>query len=851
MNTESAEQVLKRIETPLRLTLLGLWAERLARAVWPLWTVAIAAIAAAAMGVQDNLPLEAAWFGLVSVGVALIWAAIYGLRSFRRPTRTEALVRLDARIPGQPIAALRDAQAIGATDPASQAVWNVHRARMAARAAGAKAVEPDLRLASRDTYALRYVALTALVMALIFGSLWRVTSIGTLASGGAAVGAAGPAWEGWAQPPAYTGKPALYLNDQTAEALTLPTGTRLQIRLYGEPGALILSETVSGRTDGAGASEPSQDFVITKSGTVTIQGDGGRTWQVVATADTLPTVTPEIKIGREADGRFKQKFTARDDYGVTKGQVSIALDLAATPRTFGLALDPEATAPVILDLPLPVRGNRADIKSTLVDDLSKHVFSNLPVTMTYSVTDAAGQSSAADPIKLTLPGRRFFDPFAAALIEMRRDLMWNRLNAPRAVQILKAVTNKPEGFIRNERAYLRLRVALKRLDTSAANLDPTVRDEIVEELWQIALLVEEGDLASAQERLRRAQDRLDEAIKNGASPEEIAELMEEMRQALDNYMQELAEESKRNGEEQTSQNGPSIEMSQDQLQQMLDKLQQLMEEGKTAEAAELMEQLRQFMENMQVAQGEGQGNGQGKGGPGQQAMKDLGKTLRDQQGLSDDAFRDLQDGQEGNDPGQQGNPQPGEGGQDGQQGQDGQEGQGGQEGQNGKSLAERQQDLRNRLEALNNNGKLPGQGSEQGEAGREKLGDAGRAMDEAEDALRNGDLPGALDKQAEAMDAMRDGIRNFGEAMAEEGRNEGQAAEGQQADGAERPGDRDPLGRESAEGSRRIGSDRNLLQGEDVYRRAQDLLEEIRKRSGEQARPEGERNYLKRLLDLF
>ena len=136
-------------------------------------------------------------------------------------------------------------------------------------------------------------------------------------------------------------------------------------------------------------------------------------------------------------------------------------------------------------------------------------------------------------------------------------------------------------------------------------------------------------------------------------------------------------------------------------------------------------------------------------------------------------------------------------------------------------------------------------------AGREKLGDAGRAMDEAEDALRNGDLPGALDKQAEAMDAMRDGIRDFGEALAEEGRPEGQPTDGQQADGAERPGDRDPLGREEGDSSRRIGSDRNLLQGEDVYRRAQDLLEEIRKRSGEQARPEGERNYLKRLLDLF
>ena len=836
METETPERALKRIETPLRLTLIGLWAERIARAFWPLWTVAIAALAAAALGLQDTLPLEAAWFGLVAVVIALIWSAIYGFRTFHKPSRTDALIRLDARLPGQPIAALRDAQVIGATDPASQAVWNAHRARMAARAAGAKAVEPDLRLASRDKYALRYVALTGMVMALLFGSIWRITSVAGLTPGGAAVAASGPAWEGWAQPPAYTAKPALYLNDQTAEALTLPAGTRLQIRLYGEPGALILSETVSGRTNTPGASEPTQDFVVTKSGTLTIDGAGGREWQVVAIPDTAPTVVPAADIGREADGRFKQKFTATDDYGITKGQVSISLDLAATPRKFGLEIAPEATDPVILDLPLPVRGNRADIKSTMVDDLSKHVFSNLPVTMTYSVTDAAGQTGTAVPIKLTLPGRRFFDPLAAALIEMRRDIIWNRLNAPRSVQILKAVTNKPEGFIRNERAYLRLRVALKRLDADAADLQPTARDEIAEELWQIALLVEEGDLASAQERLRRAQDRLDEAIKNGASPEEIDQLMKEMREALNDYMNQLAEENQRNGEEETSQNGPSIEMSQDQLQQMLDKLQQLMEEGKTAEAAELMEQLRQFMENMQVTQGDGQGNGQGKGGPGQQAMKDLGKTLRDQQGLSDDAYRDLQDGQEGNQPGQQGKPQPD---------------QNGQSGPDGKSLAERQQELRDRLDGLNKNGKLPGKGSEQGEAGREKLGDAGRAMDQAEDALRNGDLPGALDKQAEAMDAMRDGIRDFGEALAQEGRREGDSPDGQQADGSDRPGDRDPLGRENGDDSRRIGSDRNLLQGEDVYRRAQDLLEEIRKRSGEQARPEGERNYLKRLLDLF
>jgi hypothetical protein len=100
------------------------------------------------------------------------------------------------------------------------------------------------------------------------------------------------------------------------------------------------------------------------------------------------------------------------------------------------------------------------------------------------------------------------------------------------------------------------------------------------------------------------------------------------------------------------------------------------------------------------------------------------------------------------------------------------------------------------------------------------------------------------------MEAMRDGIRQFGEALAQEQRQPGDNQQGR-ADGTADPNSQiDPLGREPGQ-SARIGSDRNMLQGEDVYRRAQDLLEEIRRRSGEQARPEGERDYLRRLLDLF
>lgn len=827
------ESPLSAIARPLRLTLLGLWAERAVRCFWPAWTVALATLAALAFGVQDVLPLEAAWAALVLAVLGLLWALVHGLRAFRAPTRQEALARLDERLPGRPIATLSDRQAIGSEDPASMAVWQAHRARMAARAAAARPVEPDLRLARRDPYALRYVALTAFVMALFFGSLWRVASVQALAPGAGNELAAGPAWEGWAQPPAYTGKPSLYLNDIPEGRLELPIGTRLQFRLYGEVGSLTLSETVSGRTEVPAASDPIHDFTLTRSGEVAVGGPSGRVWSIIATPDLAPNVTPAGSASREGQGQFAMEFAANDDYGIASGQVSIALDLPAIERSHGLTIAPEPRDPVILDLPMPMTGNRAEIAETLVDDLSEHPFANLPVTMTFSVADAAGQTGEADPVHLILPARRFFDPFAAALIEMRRDLLWNRANAPRSAQILKAITHRPEDLIRNQRAYLRLRVLMRDLEAQKVSLSPDTRDAMAAELWEIALLVEEGDLASAMERLRRAQDRLDEAMRNGADPSEIEQLMQELRQALNDYMRELAEEAQRNPDSQLSQNMDGMQMSGDQLQEMLDELQRLMEEGRMAEAQELMEMLRQLMENMQVAQGEGQG--QGQGGPGQQAMRDLQDTLRGQQGLSDDAFRDLQDGQEGNE-GQQPGQQQGEG-----------EGQG--EGQ-GRSLAERQQDLRNRLGQLQN-GPLPGDGSERGEEGRRQLDRAGRAMDEAEDALRDGDLPGALDRQAEAMEALREGMREFGDALAEnQQQQQGNAQQGQEFGQADPNGQRDPLGREPGN-SARIGSDRNMLQGEDVYRRAQDLLDEIRRRSGEQARPEGEREYLRRLLDMF
>lgn len=816
-------EVMRRIRWPLRLTWAGLWAERLSRAFWPLWTVILAALAALSFGLQDILPLEAAWAGLVGGLLGFALALWHGFRRFRRPSRAEALARLDASLPGQPILALADDQAIGGNDPASVAVWQAHRRRMAARVAQARPVRPDLGLAARDVFGLRYLALTAMVIALMFGSIWRAASVTGLAPGAAEAMMNGPTWEGWAQPPLHTGKPALYLNDIPEGTLNLPKGTRLQVRLYGEVGALTLSETVSGAVTPPPASDLAQSFDVMQDGAVAINGAGGRVWQVVALPDLAPKIEITGALTREREGKMQLPFAAEDDYGITGGAAQITLDLAQVDRRFGLATDPEPREALVIDLPLPISGNRAKFSDMILEDVSKHPFANLPVEIRLTATDAMAQQGEAPVLQGVLPGKRFFDPLAAAIIEMRRDLLWNRSNAPRAAQIFKAFTHLPEDLIRDGKTFDRLKAAIARLDASAADLTPALRDELADELWEIALLVEEGDLASARERLQRAQERLSEAMRNGADPSEIQELMEELREATKEYMQMLAEQAQRNPDSQQAQNQERMEITGDQIQEMMDEIQRLMEEGKMDEAAQAMAMLQQLLENLQMTEG---GAG-GQGGPQSPGMGELQDTLRDQQGLSDEAFRELQQGE-----GQQGETpqQPGEG-----------EGEG--------SLADRQRELQQRLDRLNGD-QLPGAGSERGQEGREALGEAERQMREAERALREGDLSGALDRQAEAMNNLRDGMRALGEAQAEEQRQEQAGGEGQGQGRGEPGNQRDPLGREQGE-SGRIGSDRNLLQGQDVYRRAQDLLDEIRRRAGEQQRAENERDYLRRLLELF
>jgi hypothetical protein len=70
----------------------------------------------------------------------------------------------------------------------------------------------------------------------LFGTLGRVADVGDAVTiGPGAASASGPSWEGWVEPPIYTGLPSLYLNDIAAESFETPEGSRISLRFYGNP----------------------------------------------------------------------------------------------------------------------------------------------------------------------------------------------------------------------------------------------------------------------------------------------------------------------------------------------------------------------------------------------------------------------------------------------------------------------------------------------------------------------------------------------------------------------------------------------------------------------------------------
>lgn len=842
---------------------LALVWERLGPALWAPLTILGGFAALALFNLLPHLPgwlhaaVLAALLGAFAATLAL------GARRLRLPDSSETRRRLerDSGIPHRPLSALHDRPA--GSDPMAEALWRLHQERARAAMRRLRVAWPQSDVPKHDRFALRALVILLVVVAGAAGwGDWRPRLMAALSprfDGASATATA--TLDLWLTPPDYTGLPPVFLKAGAAvsapadQPVAVPQGSQVMARVSGGGGVPTLE--AGDRSTPFDAVDPTTFQIqqpITGGARIAVI-QGGRTlgsWPIRVIPDTAPLVAHASPPTAGERGALKLEYAARDDYGLT--EVKAQLRPAADPATAGAApttgLAPALRDAAPLELPLALPGLRPkDARNSAFHDLTAHPWAGLPVTIRLIATDGAGQTGRSEDAALTLPERVFNHPVARAIVEQRKILTRqpteSRTDVARA---LAEISARPGQYGQDLVAFLALRTAVARLmlDDSAESL-PALQQL----LWETALRIEDGGLSLAERDLRDAERRLSEALDKGASDAELNQLMDELQAALDKFMDAMEQqmlEAMRRGEQIPTIPPEMADQMTDRndLQQMLDRMREMAQTGSRDAARQMLSQLQQMLESMRsgaMAQsGQPQQNGQNDAW---KMMQELQKLTQQQQQLLDQSFRQAQE------PNQQNQ-------QQGQQGQRGRQ-QPGQQGRNApgnmagsptlQKQAEQQEALRRQLGEL-----MRRMGEQSGGDIPRPLGRAERAMRDAAQALQQGSPGAAVPSQTQAMDELQQGMQGLAEQLANQMMmGQGPAMMGQQGQGQQRQGQnrgRDPLGRRPSGFGMQDSNDVKIPEQSELQR-AREILDELRRRSGQYGRPQPEREYIDRLLKQF
>jgi uncharacterized protein (TIGR02302 family) len=853
-------------------------------AAWPrLWlpvAVAVLFVLASMAGLWPLLSPTAHGIGLGLFALALILACVPLLR-LPRPERGAAIRWLErrSRLPHRPASTLDD-QLAAASDETSRALWRAHLARMRRHVEAMRPGWPRPDIARFDPYALRVPLLLALFAALGLAPHRLAPGLAEAFSLATPLRIADLRLDAWIAPPAYTGAGQVMLADggkpdqhQPPADILVPQHSELVVRVWGPDAGEARLElqppagSVDGTAPSAGAeAAPAspvkatrerdvQDMRVkldrTTTAELTVGGSTLASWPIGVSPDNAPAIVLTEPPAGTARSTLRLSYRIADDFGVAEARARITRPGQAS-----------AAAPAVTDLSVPI-GEPPDFALTLpkaagkrgnartYSDLTGHPWAGLPVEVRLTARDEAGNEGASEAVGFTLPERNFTKPLAKAIIALRRALVdkpvERLLIAPELDALSEQVGAGPDPLPAATGIYLGLRSAYWRL------LDAQDRDairSIVDQLWEIALTIEDGNISQAERELRAAQDRLMDALAHNASPEELEKLMKELRQALGEFLKAMAQ-SQPQSQDAQQQGGDQQTISAKQLDEMLKNIESMAKTGARDAARQMLSQLRDMLENLSRG-------GQPQQSAGDQQMRrsldELGKMIMDQRKLMDETHRSLQQQGSGESqpaPGEDGEPQPGAGpGPDGQQGQQGMNGQrSGQRQGQGRGQHPRQGagaagsgELQQRQgELLNDLNGLLDKLNSAGASIPDDLMRAGSDMGRAERELGDEQLGSAETHQGQALDSLRKGAQALAEEMMKN-----RAGRGGQA-GRD---SRDPLGRPQRTSGPEFGDDVKVPDQIDTQR-ARDILEELRRRASEAKRPAEELEYLDRLIQQF
>ncbi|HYZ33017.1 MAG TPA: DUF4175 family protein, partial [Crenalkalicoccus sp.] len=602
---------------------------------------------------------------------------------------------------------------------------------------------------------------------------------------------------------------------------------------------------------------------LQEGGRLAIRRDGRELvrWALTVQADAPPEVAFAEPPGRSQRGLgTRLPWRASDDWG-----------LAGLRAEFRLKARPDAP-PLALDLALP-GGTPKEAHGAPQPDLSAHPWAGLPVEVRLVARDGAGQEGASEPAALTLPERSFNHPVAKRIIAVRKALSLAPQDRETARGALEAIAAAPEAFENDLTTYLAIRVARSRL---LADRRAEAVGEVQALLWETALALEEGRDGRTLRALQQAREQLREALEQAErnpDPAQRAELerrIQELREAIRQHLEALAEKLQRENAEAIPYDPQSRMLDQRDMERRAQRMEQAAREGRLDDAkremAELEEMLKALEEGRVARQESPQRRqrrerGQQQMGVVQDMVQRQSQMLdrSHQRAEAEDQRRAEQRRQQQRTQSFRWPPEPQ------QQHQQQQREPGAGEPRDAEAEQQAQQDARRQRALRRALGELMQQFGDLAGEVPEALGRADQAMREAQEALGQGQ--DAADAQSRAMRALQEGgqqmaqsmQRQFGMSM--EGEQEGEPQDsagdqpqgGQGRDQAQGQGEgRDPLGRRTRDvnGQADNGSDTHVPDEAEVLRTRR-IQDELRRRGAERERPVEELDYIDRLLKRF
>lgn len=834
------------------LAALLLLYETILECFWPLllWACAFICIWLLQIPQMFHLAVEVVVSAAFIAGAVVLTAQ--GVRAVRLPGRNAITrrIEIDSNLNHRPLSGLADTLA-NPGDSRTQTLWTLWQSRLAPALKALKYPRPRPVLTRRDPYALRGLAFVALIAAIVM---------------------AGPGWAGrvrhglipilpdfienpadkvviWITPPDYTAQKQIILNGRgdSGKITTIPDGSTIKARVTGWIGTPTLSfGDVYRPLEKLGSSSYGIETLVHPATTMTIRQTmlTRAEWPITVLPDAPPTVVQKAAPEMQNKGSIKFPITVRDDYSVESMTVHMALAPGITAPPLGAAIDITRSV---------MSPGQTDMDLTPEFDLAWHPWAGLNVVVDITVRDHKGQIASLTGIPVTLPERHFAHPTAKNLIDMRKRLIQTpAAQAPAAAQSIgqeiEQIMIRPGMYHGDPVVFLSLRSMASRLFLSEGHSETIAH--VVEHLWDTALRIEDGNLSLAHRDFMEAQTALQEALKNpDSTPADLAQKMQEMRQAMAAYLNEMFREmQKRMADSPAGQKMISPEMimqniNPQDLAAFLDKMQAEALSGNRESAREMLSQMERFMNMMDPASMDMDMP------QDMQAMMEtldnLQNIIQKQQDLLEETQRQSQgDGQRQNyaaplapDTGllQQWGldnlpPPP-------------------QETRSGDNAPRRevdtaatgaeQEDLRRQLgdtmrEANEKIGQIP-----------DNMGKADQAMTESAAALGANNPAMSIPQQEAAIKHLSDGQQQMAKQLGQRMQQMMMFSFGM--------GQTDPLGRPMGDGdngSPWAGS-KVKIPDQAERRRVQDILDELRKKSGELTRPDYELDYYRRLMRQF